>query len=100
LTTYKNRKHYTTQTMLSNKDYSKYSTDELATAQQKLQSKKISIAIIIGFVMGLAVYSATHKGGFLLTVILLMSALWIGKHHTQHLKKIEEEINRRNTPHS
>ena len=53
--------------MFSSKDYSKMTLDELVSAEKKLNSQKIPSAVFIGFLVGIAVWSATHKGGFFLT---------------------------------
>ncbi len=82
--------------MLSNKDYSTRTLEELVAAEKKMQAGKTSTAVFIGLLMGIAVYAAAHKG-FILTVILLIAAYLIGSRHSQNLKAIQAEINRRNT---
>ena len=83
--------------MFSSKDYSKMTLDELASEEKKLKSQKITIAVFVGFLVGIAIWSATHKGGFIVTVGLLIAALWIGSRHAKGLKSIQTEINRRDT---
>ncbi len=83
--------------MFSSKDYSKLTLDELVSEEKKLTSQKTTIAVFIGFVVGIAVWSATHKGGFVLTIILLISALLIGSRYSKNLKNIQAEISRRDT---
>ena len=84
-------------TMFSSKDYSKMTLDELVLEEKKLTSQKILIALLAGFIVGLAVWSATHKGGFVLTVILLVLPFLIGSRYSKTQKAIQAEISRRNT---
>lgn len=85
--------------MLSGKDYSQMKLDELVSEEKKLKSQKIIVALFIGFAVGIGVWAATHKGGFLLTVILLIIPLLIGSRHAQNLKGVRAEISRRDTVH-
>jgi hypothetical protein len=82
--------------MLSKKDYSKMTLEALVSEEKKMKSQKIPTAIFIGMLVGIAVWSATHKGGFL-TLLLLLCAMLIGKRNTENTKSIEAEINLRNT---
>lgn len=83
--------------MFSTKDYSKMTRDELVSEEKKLNSQKIPVALLAGLIVGIAVWSATHKGGFMLTIGLLFSALWIGSRYSNNLKGIQAEISRRDT---
>ncbi|RDB05809.1 hypothetical protein DVG78_11595 [Runella aurantiaca] len=83
--------------MLSNKDYSKMTLEELGSEEKKIKSQKIPTALFIGFLVGIAIWSATHKGGFFLTVGLLIFALIIGSRYSKNLKSIQAEISRRDT---
>ena len=73
--------------------------DELVAEEKKLKSQKIKIpiALIAGFLVGLAVWSATHNGGFVLTVVLLVIPFLIGSRYSKTLKSIQAEISRRDT---
>jgi hypothetical protein len=82
--------------MLSTKDYTKLTQEELATEAQKMKSQKTITAVFIGFLAGIAVYSATHQG-FILPVILLIIAFLIGKRNSENWKNIQEEISRRDS---
>jgi uncharacterized membrane protein YbjE (DUF340 family) len=82
--------------MLSNKDYTKMTLEELVSEEKKIKSQKTMTAVFIGVLIGIAVWSATHKGGFL-TFLLLFFAMLIGYRATQNLKNIQAEISRRNT---
>lgn len=80
--------------MLNTRDYSKMTLEELKSEEHKLKSQKITMAVIIGFLVGIAVWSATHKGG-ILTFIFLIAALLIGSSYSKKQKGIQAEINRR-----
>ncbi|WP_461111480.1 hypothetical protein [Spirosoma jeollabukense] len=83
--------------MLSSKDYSKMTLDELVAEQKKMKSQKILTALLIGALVGIAVWSATHKGSTLLTFGLLIVGLLIGSRYSKNLKNVQTEISRRDT---
>ncbi|AKD55617.1 hypothetical protein [Spirosoma radiotolerans] len=83
--------------MFSSKDYPKMTLDELVSEEKKLKSQKILIAVLIGFLVGVAIWSATHIGGFILTVGLLIFALFVGSSYSKNLKSIRAEIIHRDT---
>ncbi len=83
--------------MLSSTDYSQMKLDELVAKEKKMKSQKTIIAVFIGFVVGIAVWAATHKGGFLLTIVLLIFPLLLGSRYSKNLKGIQAEISRRGT---
>jgi hypothetical protein len=82
--------------MFSNKDYSKMTLEELVSEEKKMKSQKITTAVFIGVLVGVAVYAATHKS-FILPVILLIFSFLIGSRNSQSLKIIRSEISRRDT---
>jgi hypothetical protein len=53
--------------------------------------------VLVGLIVGIAVWLATHKGGFILTIGLLIFATLIGSRYTKNLKSIQAEISRRDT---
>lgn len=81
--------------MLNNKDYSKMTLEELLSEEKKIKSQKIPTALFIGLLIGIAVYSATHKG-FVLPIILIIFAFLIGSRNSQRMKGIQAEISSRN----
>lgn len=83
--------------MFSSKDYFKMTLDELVSEEKKVKSQQIPFAAFIGLLVGIAVWSATHKGGFVLTTGLLIFALLIGSRYLKNLKSIQAEISRRDT---
>ena len=71
--------------------------DELVSEEKKVKSQQIPFALFIGCMFGIAIWSATHKGGFLLTTGLMIFALFVGYKHSKNLKGIQAEISRRDT---
>lgn len=83
--------------MFSSRDYSKMTLEELVLEEKKMQSQKIPSAVFIGVLIGIAVWSATHKGGFVLTIGLLIFATLMGSRYSKNLKNVQTEISRRDT---
>lgn len=69
--------------------------EELVSEEKKVNSQKIPFAVGIGFLVGIAVWSATHKGSFVLTTGLLILAFLVGSRYSKRLKSIQAEISRR-----
>ena len=82
--------------MLSIKDYSQLTREEFASEEKKMKSRKTTAALFMGVLVGIAAWSATHKGG-LLTYLLLLGAILIGRRTTQETKSVQSEKNRRDT---
>lgn len=80
--------------MLDSKDYSKMTLEELVAEEKKMKSQRIMVAVFIGFLIGIAVYSAVNKG-FILPVILLIVAFLIGRRNSQAMKDLQTEITSR-----
>ncbi|WP_240543636.1 hypothetical protein [Spirosoma foliorum] len=70
--------------------------DELVSEEKKIKSQKITTAVFIGLLVGIAIYAATHKS-FILPVILLGFSFLIGSRYSQNLKRIQAEISQRDT---
>lgn len=83
--------------MALTKDYSKMTLDELVSEEKRLKSQRIITALVIGSFVGVAIWSATHNGSFILTIGLLGFALLIGSRHSKSLKGVQAEIDSRNT---
>ncbi|MBU6343645.1 MAG: hypothetical protein KGS48_19260 [Bacteroidetes bacterium] len=81
--------------MQNKKDYSEASIDELQSELQKLKVQKIPVILGMALLLGLAVYAATHGGGFFRTVLLLSSVVLFGGTYLKKRNKLEAEINRR-----
>lgn len=73
--------------------------DELVSEEKRMKSKTttITIALLVGILVGFAVWAATHNGGFLLTIGLLVFALFMASRYSKSLKNIQAEITRRDT---
>lgn len=67
---------------------------ELAEELKKKKKERIFVAILMGFLVGCAVWSATHKGT-LLTFILLAIVLYLGKRNSGIVEEVTNEINSR-----
>ena len=72
--------------MFSSNDYSKMTPDELASAEKKLKSQKIPLALFIGFMFGIAVWSATHKGGIFWTTGLIYAVVGVFTNNIRRVK--------------
>ncbi|AII54409.1 hypothetical protein [Hymenobacter sp. APR13] len=80
----------------SSKDYAKMTREELRVEEKKMNAQKIITALVIGGMVGLALWSATHhKGGA--TFLLLLFAWWIAHKNSQNLKSLQAEISHRDT---
>lgn len=82
--------------MLLTKDYSKMTLDELVSEEKKLKSSKTIVALFFGFMVGIAIWSATHNWGAFLTFGLLFFPIWVSARYSEILKKVEAEISNRN----
>lgn len=82
--------------MFSTKDYTTVTLDELVSEEKKLKSQKIPTALIMGFLVGIAIWSTTHEGSAAFTFGLLLFVPLIGSRYQRKLKGIQTEINSRN----
>lgn len=80
--------------MGSNNNYANMTPEGVALAEKKIKSQKIISAVFIGVLLGIAVWAATH-GSPILTAILLVAALVIGRKTSQNLKSLQAEIDRK-----
>lgn len=83
--------------MVIKKEYAKMTLDQLMAEEKKMTAQKIPFALFVGILVGFAIWSATHKGGFMVTSILLIGALLAGRVYSKNLKSVQAEISRRNT---
>ncbi|GAB3519415.1 hypothetical protein [Emticicia fontis] len=81
--------------MFDNKDYTKMTLEELMVEEKKMKSQRVLTAVFIGFLFGIAIYSATNKG-FILPVFLMIIAFMLGRRNSQAMKNLQSEINLRN----
>ncbi|GAB3796314.1 hypothetical protein GCM10028819_13690 [Spirosoma humi] len=83
--------------MFIRKSYPEMILDELVSEEKKMTAQKIPFALFVGILVGFAIWSATHTGGFMVTSMLLIGALLAGRVYAKNLKSIQTEISRRNT---
>lgn len=83
--------------MFIRKSYSEMTLDELVSEEKKMTAQKIPFALFVGILVGFAIWSATHKGGSIVTSFLLIGALLAGSVYSKNLKSVQAEISRRNT---
>lgn len=67
---------------------------ELMEEEKKMKLQRIMTAVFIGFLIGIAVYSAVNKG-FILPVILLIIAFLLGRRNSQAMRDLQTQINLR-----
>ncbi|MBA4851282.1 hypothetical protein [Emticicia sp. BO119] len=80
--------------MLDTQDYTKMTLEELKEEEKKIKSQRVLMGVFIGFLLGIAIYSASNKG-FILPVILLIVAFLVGRRNSQTMKNLQTEITRR-----
>ncbi len=69
---------------------------EVAAEVKRMTSQKYLTAGLIGLLLGIAVWSATH-GGLILPGILVFFAFLIGYRSSQRLKSLQAEMSRKGT---
>lgn len=84
--------------MGTNEDYSQKTMEELLAEEQKLKSRKTMTAVIVGFMMGVAIFAAV-RGKFLPTIAMILLSYLIGSGYAKSLKKVQSEISRRGAGH-
>jgi F0F1-type ATP synthase assembly protein I len=80
--------------MPSATDPSTLTIEELLTAETRMKSRRLVSGVIIGVLVGIAVWSATHTGG-VLTFALLGGAILVARRSAQPLERVRAEIGRR-----
>jgi uncharacterized membrane protein len=76
--------------------------DALAAEEKAARSGQRMTALTIGILVGIAIWSATHGGNFVITIGLLAVALIVGRSGTKHAQRvsaIRDEVRRRDTQH-
>ncbi|MFY7912816.1 MAG: hypothetical protein ACOVO2_24825 [Emticicia sp.] len=79
---------------MENKLLQEFTNQELVEELKKRKKERIIIAIIMGFLIGCSVWSATHKGGFW-TFAILFLVLFIGNKYSGKVEKVVKEIDSR-----
>ena len=68
---------------------------ELEEELKKRKNERILVALLMGFLLGCAIWSATHKGGFW-TFFILALVFFIGKKNSGIVEEVTNEIKSRN----
>lgn len=79
---------------MEQKKLSELSDQELEGELKKRKKERIIIAILMGLLVGAAICSATHKGGFV-TFIILALVLFVGKKYSGKVEELTKEIDSR-----
>jgi hypothetical protein len=74
---------------------SELNCEALMQEEKKLKSNVIACRIIICLLMGIAIYSATHKGSFLIAACLPLFFMSIFVKSEQNYKAVQTEIQSR-----
>ncbi|MEO0341024.1 MAG: hypothetical protein AAF242_17660 [Bacteroidota bacterium] len=75
--------------------YNELTIDALKAEEKKLKSKGITNAFLIGTVIGVAIWAATHNTSFLLTLLLLILPFRIGRKNAQALASVRAAIQKK-----
>jgi hypothetical protein len=86
--------------MLENKDYSKFTLEELLAEQKKIKENETISAVIIGLFLGVIIFGLVKNGfGWVYISISLISIIVIyknSKKQKQNLTQIQTEIDNKN----
>lgn len=81
---------------MKEKDLSELSDQELLDKKQKLKSSKIINAVLIGFLIGIAVYSSVKHGIGFFTIFPLIFILILTTQWKKNDQSINKELESRN----
>ncbi len=85
---------------MENKDYAKWTLEELLLEEKKIKRKEVTAAVLIGFLIGVIVYGVAQNGfGFLyifIPGILILGIYRNSQRLKQDLKQIREAIDVQN----
>ena len=79
---------------MEQKPLSKLTEPELQQELKKRKQSQIFAALFVGFSVGVAVWAATHKGGFLITLLPFLLAYFFRKTPIE-LEEVKKEIESR-----
>lgn len=86
--------------MLDNKDYSKWTIEDLLLEEKKIKKNETVSAFLIGFLVSVIIFGVAKNGiGFLYIFIPLLLIIGIYKNSQKHkddLKQIQIEIDAKN----
>lgn len=67
---------------------------ELGNELKKRKKERIYVAVLMGFLVGCAVWSATHKGGFW-TFLILAVVFYLGRKNSGKVEEVTKEMDSR-----
>jgi asparagine N-glycosylation enzyme membrane subunit Stt3 len=79
---------------MEQKSINELTDQELGEELKKRKKDRIFVAVLMGVLLGCAVWSATHKGVFL-TFILLGVVFYLGRKNSGKVEEVIKEINAR-----
>lgn len=79
---------------MAKKLITEFTDQELVDELKKRKSERIVFAVLMGVLVGCAVWSATNKGG-LWTFAVLALVLFMGKKNSGRVEEVVKELNNR-----
>ena len=83
--------------MRTTEDLAQMTAEELASKERKLKMLRTTTVLFLGALVGIAIWSATHKGGFLPFVLLVVALRVVSStpRQVRELERIQSEMRRR-----
>ncbi|MEJ5051483.1 FUSC family protein [Chryseobacterium culicis] len=78
------------------KELSELTDQELLEKKRTIEARNISNAVILGVLVGIAIYSMITKGLSLMTFIPILFALFVANSWNKNKKELKKELNARN----
>jgi uncharacterized membrane protein YoaK (UPF0700 family) len=86
--------------MSENKDYSKFTLEELLVEQKKIKKEETVSSVIIGFFVGVIIFGLVKNGfGWVyisISLIMIFAIYGNSKKRKQNFTQIQTEINKKN----
>ena len=79
---------------MEKKSITELTDQELEEELNKRKKNRILLACLMGLLVGVAIWSATHKGGFW-TFIILAFVFFVGRKNSGNVEEVTNEINAR-----
>lgn len=80
--------------MMEKKSITELADQELEEELKKRKKNRILVACLMGLLVGVAIWSATHKGGFW-TFTILAFVFFVGRKNSGNVEEATNEINDR-----
>ena len=78
------------------KELSELTDQELLEKKRTIEARNISNAVILGVLVGIAIYSMITQGLSLMTFIPILFALFVANSWNKNKKELKKELNARN----